>query len=287
VFKLDGATRLTIDRVSTEEVLMASRSLSGIRRDLSMPYYEQLKDLLLEQIQRDGLKPGDLLPSEAEIGDQYGVSRTVVRQAIGDLVNDGLLYRMRGKGTFISRPKLREQFMETTAGFFEDLNAKGHRVESSVLSLGLVDAPTKVAKALNLGKGVPCIELVRLRSVNSEVVAFTKSYLGSSQRGLLEDLEAADLRRTSLYQFLEERWAIMIASAQRFVEATRADAKLARLLGVRSGDPVLYIEAVGRDATGTAIEHFEAWHRADRTRLEIDVFRQRGGATTGVSLRHP
>jgi GntR family transcriptional regulator len=266
---------------------MASQLAGVIRRDVSMPYYEQLKDLILDQIERDGLKPGDLLPSEAEICDRYGISRTVVRQAIGDLVNDGLLHRMRGKGTFVSRPKLREQFMETTAGFFEDLNAKGHRVLSSVLSLGLVEATPKVADALGLRKGASCIELVRLRSVNDEVVAFTKSYVISSQNGLLEDLAAADLRRTSLYRFLETRWAITISSGHRSVEATKADARLARLLGIRSADPVLYIESVGRNAAGVAIEHFQAWHRADRTRLEIDVARHRAGAATGVSLRHP
>jgi GntR family transcriptional regulator len=266
---------------------MASRMSGVIRRDLSVPYYEQLKALILEQIERDGLKPGDLLPSETEIGDRYGISRTVVRQAVGDLVNDGLLHRMRGKGTFVSRPKLREQFMETTAGFFEDLNAKGHRVQSSVLSLGEVPASAKVAKALGEATGVTCIELVRLRSVNGEVVAFTNSYINASKPGLLEDLAAADLRRTSLYKFLEDRWGITISSGHRSVEARKADAKLSRLLEIRSGDPMLYIESVGRDAAGTAIEYFQAWHRADRTKLEIDVARSRAGAATGVSLHHP
>ena len=120
----------------------------AIQRDVNIPYYEQLKRLIVQQIAADGLEPGDLLPSEGELCERYGVSRTVVRQAVGDLVNEGLLQRMRGKGTFVGRPKLREQFIESTVGFFEDLTARGETVESVVLSLELVPATAKVAKAL-------------------------------------------------------------------------------------------------------------------------------------------
>jgi GntR family transcriptional regulator len=251
----------------------------SIRRDVNVPYYEQLKRLLAQQIEDEGLEPGALLPSEGELCERYDVSRTVVRQATGELVNEGLLHRMRGKGTFVARPKLREQFIESTVGFFEDLTGQGHEVISDVLSVDLVEASPKVAEALGVAERTPCIELVRLRSVNDEVVAFTKSYINTSSRDLLEDLRSRDLTGMSLYRVLEDHWNMSIESGHRSLEATKAKGMLAKMLQVRSGEPVLYIESVGCDRAGNAVEYFQAWHRADRTRLEMNVVRNRRPAS--------
>jgi GntR family transcriptional regulator len=250
----------------------------AIQRDVNIPYYEQLKRLIVQQINSDGLQPGDLLPSEGELCERYGVSRTVVRQAVGDLASEGLLQRMRGKGTFVGRPKLREQFIESTVGFFEDPTARGRTVESAVLSLDLVPASAKVAKALDTDAGTSCIELSRVRSVNGDVVALAHSYINSSDPGLLADLRAADLTNASLYRFLEDRWNMRIESGHRSLEASTAKGKVARVLELRPGAPVLYIESVGRDARGVPVEHFQAWYRADRTRLEMDVIREKRSA---------
>jgi GntR family transcriptional regulator len=250
----------------------------AIQRDVNIPYYEQLKRLIVQQIAADGLEPGDLLPSEGELCERYGVSRTVVRQAVGDLVTEGLLQRMRGKGTFVGRPKLREQFIESTVGFFEDLTARGETVESVVLSLELVPATAKVAKALDIDAGSQCIELSRVRSVNGEVVALANSYINSSDARLLKDLRSVDLTSLSLYRFLEEHWNMRIESGHRSLEATTAKGVVARVLELRVGSPVLYIESVGRDSRSVPVEHFQAWHRADRTRLEMDVVREKRSA---------
>jgi GntR family transcriptional regulator len=263
---------------------MSQRPRQKIRRDLNVPYYEQLKHLILQEIELKGLQPGDLLPSEVEFCQEYDVSRTVVRQAIGDLVNEGMLHRMRGKGTFVARPKLREQFMESTVGFFEDLTAQGHRVASEVLSLDLVEAGDRIAQALEVAVNAPVIELVRLRSVNDEVVTFTKSYVNSSSRELLADLRAADLTKTSLYRLLEDNWNLRIDSGQRSIEATKAKGMLATILELRAGEPVLFIESIGRDSAERPVEFFLAWHRADRTRLEMHVVRDNRRVTDDFTM---
>jgi GntR family transcriptional regulator len=255
----------------------------AIQRDVNIPYYEQLKRLIVQQIAADGLEPGDLLPSEGELCDRYGVSRTVVRQAVGDLVGDGLLQRMRGKGTFVGRAKLREQFIESTVGFFEHLTARGQTVQSVVLSLDLAPATAKVAEALGTETGSPCIALSRVRSANGDVVALANSYINSSDPDLLADVRSADLTNASLYRFLEERWDMRIESGHRSLEATTAKGKVARVLELRPGAPVLYIESVGRDSGGVPVEHFQAWHRADRTRLEMDVVREKRSALVANS----
>jgi GntR family transcriptional regulator len=247
----------------------------GVRRDSVVPYYEQLKQVLMGKIEDGEYGPGDLLPSEHELCEKFGVSRTVVRQAIGELVNEGRMYRMRGKGTFVAKPKLNEQFIQSTVGFFEDLTARGHVVESRVMSCEVVQPTERVATALELPDGEgSAIELVRVRSVNDEVVAFTKSYLPFFSQDFFDDLRDTDMSKVSLYRYLEDRWGIRIESGHRSLEAVSATGMLARLLKMEHGGPVLAIESIGRNADGRVVEYFQAWHRADRTRLEMDVVRE-------------
>lgn len=259
----------------------------GIRRDTRLPFYDQLKWLILADIEEKGLKPGELLPSETEMCEQYGVSRTVVRQAIGELVNEGIVVRQRGRGTFVVRPKWPENFMQSTVGFFEDLTGTGLAVKSRVINCEFVKVSKAVADALEIEPGAKRIEVVRLRSVNGELVAFTKSYLNSDDPRLLDSLKAADLSTESLYHVLEERAGLRIESGHRSLEAIAASGLLPKMLDIRSGAPVMYIESVGRDSTGKPIEFFQAWHRADRARLEIDVVRGRGlTAQSSVTSYH-
>lgn len=250
----------------------------GIEREARLPYYEQLKQLIVREIAQEGFEPGHLMPSETEMCATYGVSRTVVRQAVGELVNEGVLQRMRGKGTFVAKPKLSEQFMESTVGFFEDMTSHGHSVSSSVLSIDRVEIAGRIRELMGDDAGSHCIEIVRLRAVNDEVVAFTKSYVNRGDVELLEHLRAVDLSQASLYRILETSFGLRIASGHRSIEATAATGMMTGLLNVAAGDPLLYIESTGRDGSGAVVECFRAWHRADRMKIEMDVVRENRSA---------
>jgi GntR family transcriptional regulator len=237
--------------------------------------YEQLRRELLRQIEDGDPAPGELLATELDLCAHYEVSRSVVRQALRDLVKAGRLYRVRGRGTFVAKPKLHEQFMRTTVGFFEDLTTQGHAVESRVTRCGLVDAPRGAVEALDLAEGARCIELIRVRSVDDEVVAVTNSYMPHFSDAFLADLRRTDLSRASLYGHLQERWGIRIDTGRRALGAMLAGEALANVLQIERGDAVLTIESAGRDSLQRPVEYFESWHRADRARIDIDVIRRR------------
>lgn len=258
----------------------------GIDHDARLPYYEQLKQLIVREIVRDNLQPGHLMPSEAEMCARHGVSRTVVRQAVGELVNERVLQRIRGKGTFVAKPKLSEQFMESTVGFFEDMTSHGHSVSSSVLSIDRVEVVGRARELIGAAPGTHCIEIVRLRAVNDEVVAFTKSYIARDDEALLGQLRAADLATVSLYRILADQFGLRIDTGHRSIEAVSASGMLTKLLEVGGGDPLLYIESVARNAAGDVIECFLAWHRADRMRIEMDVVRDSRSSAGVDSLSH-
>lgn len=244
---------------------------TGISKDAPLPYYEQLKRLLVAQMESGELHSGDMLPSEFELCAHYGVSRTVVRQALGELAAEGRLYRLRGKGTFIARPQLREQFMESTVAFFEDLPTSGDALRRKVLRCELVaagDAPPE----LELPTTAKCVEIDRLRRVDGAVVSLTRHVLPATLHDdLLGAARSFDLERNSIYRFLEDVCGVRVHSGHRSLEAIRSPDELAQLLEMPAGDPVLYVRSVGRERTGQPVEFFEAWHRGDRIQFEIDV----------------
>ena len=243
-----------------------------VSRTSRMPFYEQLRQSLLSQLRDGSLAAGDRLQSEAELCRLYGVSRTVVRQALGELVRNGYLRRIQGKGTFVTEPKLREHFLHTAGGFFHDLASQGHEVRSEVLGCAIQPASASVAQALDLREGAAVVVLERLRRVDGEPMVFTRSYLSTDLApGLATVLDEAELTERSLYSFLEERFGLVIASAIRTVEAVALDRATAGKLEARPGSPGLLLKSVARNRDGRPIEHFEAWHRGDRTMFEISV----------------
>lgn len=246
-----------------------------IDKSSKMPYYVQLKDALTAAIDAGRYQPGDLIPGENELIDRFDVSRTVVRQALAELTNEGRIYRLRGKGSFVSGRKVTDRVSHATLGFFDDLAAAGQRVTNKVLRCELVSASETVATRLGIQPGAKCLELDRVRYVEGDVVAFMRSYLPSALGPrLLTRMKRFDLERNSMYRFLEGIVGVRVHSGHRTVVVQFADDELAAHLDVDAGAPLLFIESIEKDQGGRAVEYSEAWHRSDRFRLEIEVFRR-------------
>src|SRR5690606_1030829 len=122
----------------------------GIDRHSAAPMYDQLRRLIIEHIEQDGLQPGDPLPGEHRPCEQYGVSRTVVRQALAQLEHEGLVERVKGKGTFVARPRTSESLVHTLVGLYEETERRGGHVRSDILRHETVPADADVAAALEL-----------------------------------------------------------------------------------------------------------------------------------------
>lgn len=256
---------------------MPNRLLEGKRFsfDEHLPYYLQLKSLLEEKIDKGELRPNDKLPSEAEICGEFEISRTVVRQALREMEYEGLIFKRKGKGAYVSQPKILETFVQKPSGFYEDMKAQQRKTHSRVLRLELVRAGRRVAKVLQTRTGSRVVLLRRLRFVEDDPVQLVSSYLPHK---LCPELLEADFADRSLYAFLEEH-GIFLARGSRIIEAVRATDEEARQLNVETGAPLLRIESVGYREDGTPVEYYEAVHRGDRTRFRVELVRER--------VRHP
>ena len=138
---------------------MLDISLLGIDRSSRMPIYHQLYEILGAKITRMEWVLGDMIPAEQELVAQYNVSRTAVRQALDVLINEGLIYRQLGRGTFVAHSTL-ERTTTRIVSFTGDMLRRGFRPGTQVLASGLIPAPPDIAEKLNVQPGE---ELVRLR----------------------------------------------------------------------------------------------------------------------------
>src|SRR5450432_2399049 len=150
--------------------------MSNIVRKGPVPRYYQLKEIMRERIGTGEWKPGDLIPSERELSEQYGISRMTARQAITELVNEGLFYREQGKGTFVSRHKITQQLIHLT-GFTEDISARGQRPGTKVISAAMHVADEVIAEKLHINPGTPIFRLQRLRLADEEPLAIELSQI--------------------------------------------------------------------------------------------------------------
>jgi GntR family transcriptional regulator len=256
-------------------------SAAAIDRRSPIPFYFQLTELLTREIATGRWAVGERLPSEPAICEQFGVSRTTVRQALAALESAGLIRREKGRGTFVAEQEPGGWLLQSAHGFYEEAERAGHAVQSRVLGRRVEALPPWASDALRLPEGSDGVTVKRLRWIDDRLVMYVISHFPAV---VAEALLHADLETGSLYRVLEEREGLVVAGGRRVVEATRADPELAGLLEVEPGSPLLYVEAVSWDNRLAPFECYRAWHRADRTKIEVHVVHQEAAAKVGVGL---
>ena len=256
----------------TTELELAHLLRSAVDHASPVPYYAQVKDALREAIERDAWKPGDQLPGEPELCTIFDVSRTVIRQALAELMHDGLIIRAKGKGTFVAEPKISESLVQKLTGFYQDMADRGHPPISRVLKQSIVPANPKVAAFLGVEPGTPIFEIERLRFVQGEPIVLVTTYLPYK---LCPELIHTDLTQQSLYAVLEQQWGLFIARGRRTLEAVGANQYESELLQVEPGAPLMLLESVGYLDDGTPIEYYHALHRGDRSKFSTELIRLR------------
>lgn len=239
-----------------------------ISRNSPVPYYHQLKSLLADEIVSKRWSPGIRLPSEPDIGRHFGVSRTTVRQSLDVLEGEGLIRREKGRGTFVTELFPESWLLQSSQGFYDEAVRKGHEVTSRLLRREVEELPAWAVPALRLSQPQEGVTLERLRWVDGQLVMYVINHLPER---FMETVMGTDLETGSLYRALQKAHAVTVAGGRRIVEAVAADEKIGRLLEVSEGSPLLFVESVSWDEDGAPVECYRAWHRPDRTKIEVQV----------------
>jgi GntR family transcriptional regulator len=239
---------------------------SSRNEDAYPPKYYRLKHALREQIAE--MKANEALPSEADLCQRFEISRTTVRKALSDLVQEGLIYTMQGKGTFVAPRKLTSAWVQQTGGLFADMSERGISVAMQVLELAVITAEENIQKALKVGEGEQVYKLRRLRFVDDQPFDVVTNYLPCR---LFPGLENEDFNQRSLYSVLREKYNVRFERGLRTVEAGACPAEDARLLQIRARSPILIMHSTMYDEKGQVIEHGVVFQRSDVARIEIEV----------------
>lgn len=247
-----------------------SESAGRIDHSSFVPYYVQVKEQVTREIERGDWPPGSLLPSEAELCARFDVSRTVVRQAMQEMEFEGLIYRRRGKGSFVTDRKVHERLVQKLTGFYQDMIDQGHSVTNRVLRQTVAPAGSDIARPLGLEPTAEVVVIERLRLVNGNAINFSVS---SVPYAICPSLLTADLVNQSLYAFIERACHQRIVRGRRTIEAILATDEIAQLLGVDADMPMFRITSICFLADGTPIEHARGYHRGDRSMFEVELLR--------------
>jgi GntR family transcriptional regulator len=231
-----------------------------------------VKEHIVDRITQGAWKAGDQLPGEPELCRLFEVSRTVIRQALDDLTHDGVIVRIKGKGTFVAEPKISEGLVQTLTGFHEDMVKQGYTPFSQILKQERSPASAKIAGYLEVEPGTWLIEIDRLRFVKDVPLALVTTYIPEE---LCPSLLRADLTYQSLYAYLESACKLHIARGKRIIEAVLANERESQLLEIPKGSPLILLDSISYLESGRPVEYYHALHRSDRARFEVELVRLR------------
>ncbi len=234
-------------------------------RDSATPLYIQLADVIRDKITGGEWVPDQKIPSENELNQIYGISRMTARQVLARLVDEGLLFRVQGKGTFVSRRKISTR-SPSYQGIREQLEQQGYATTTEVLSSTVVDADARVAAALSVAEGTPVNSIRRLRRVEGNPISLHESFV---PRALAPEMLERDLAHEQLCTVLDRDFGLRMSSISESLETTTASAAVAKLFGTRSGTPLLLLEQRIAAPDGTPFEFSRISFRGDMIRLEF------------------
>jgi GntR family transcriptional regulator len=236
-----------------------------LKRNSVSPLYTQIYEQLYEQINSGDLKPGDQIPPELNLVEDFGVARVTVRRAIADLVEEGVLVRHAGKGTFVAKPKIERKLVNVTS-FSSRMAAVGMHARSHVVSRAVIPATRLLASELDLELDAPVVSILRVRFSDEEPVSLERVYM-SLQR--FPKLDTISLENISLYDLLEKEYNITPIRSKKLLELAIARPEEAELLHLdRAGAPLFLMRTTvyGQEFP---IEYAKILMRGDRFRFQV------------------
>lgn len=240
-----------------------------LNKNTPIPLYYQLKQWLVEQIDRGDLKPGDFIQSERELSEALEISRMTVRQALLELVNEGKLVRERGKGTFVAEPKVSQDLLRLTS-FSEDMASRGMTPGASVVDVTVNRASPVLQKQLHIGVEDSVLIMTRLRMADDKPMALETTHFPLAK---FPGLEHQDFNNMSIYQYIEEHYGMIPAYASQSIEVGMLNAQEAELLDIHLNSPILFIERITFNAHREPIEYVTSAYRGDRYKLYAELKR--------------
>lgn len=265
-----------MNKISIEEFA------KGIDKSSPIPYYLQLKDVLLKYIEVNQLQSEEQLPGEHDLCRIFDLSRTVIRQTLSVLEQQGIIVRRKGIGAFLAGRKINESLVQKLTGFHQDMTERGTTPVSKVLQQKIIAATVQLSEKLKIAIGSPVLMIERLRFVDDEPLVLVTTFLPYD---LCKGIEKEDLTKQSLYELLEKNHKIVIARGERAIEAVMPTKEQRNLLNINKETPLIKLESISYLSNDVPVEYYYAYHRGDKSRFKVELVRveERGKLKTPLS----
>ena len=231
-----------------------------IDRTTPIPLYYQLKLIIKNDIDSGVLHNGGAIPTEAELSTALGVSRPTIRQCMADLVHDGYLHRMKGKGSFVSSPKIEVNFISKHESVHTIIQNYGYTPSTRVLAFEKIDGIAAINDKLQIAEDEKLFYLSRLSMADGEPMLFSESYTQASR---FDGLLAFNFAERSLYATLKDIYRTPVIVIKREITATNATASEAEMLQIPKSKAICLVYNLAFDETNKPVEYSVSKYRSD------------------------
>ncbi|HEU4635876.1 MAG TPA: GntR family transcriptional regulator [Edaphobacter sp.] len=272
---LKGTAEVHASKVEVTEKGASHAGLAGLPPGLLRPLdkksfeplYAQIQSRLKELIRTGEIGVNDSLPGEAELSRIFSISRMTARHALQGLTNEGLTYRERGRGTFVSPPKVEKEITHLL-GFSAQIRLLGMKASTRVLASAVIPAEGSIAESLELSVHDEVLRLQRLRLADDEPIAIEEVWIPRSR---FPGVEEIDFGKHSLYETLRDRYGVRIGSSRETIGARQATAEESRLLRIAPRSSLLEVSRTLLDVDGQPMEVAHSLYRGDRYRAVLTI----------------
>jgi GntR family transcriptional regulator len=236
-----------------------------------LPLYAQVEAALMASIADGTYAPGAQLPNEASLLSTFGISRTTLQKAVQNLISRGLIEIRRGKGTFVSQPRLTQELTELS-GFVEDMRVHGRHPTGRLLGKQIENASDPVARKLSLEPGAPVVHIQRIRIADGAPLSFDETWL---PKDIGEKVIENDLEVEPIFSLLEQKYDTPLIEAEYRLEAVAADKVVARALEIKAGSPIFLIERTSYSEQGRPVDYEKLHYRGDQIQFVTHLTRRK------------
>ncbi len=240
-------------------------------RNTQLPLYAQVEAVLAARIADGTYPPGAQLPNEASLLASFGISRTTLQKTVQNLITRGLIEIRRGKGTFVTQPRLTQELTELS-GFVEDMRAHGRHPTARLINKQTENASEAVATKLALEPGTPVVHIQRVRIADGTPLSFDETWL---PKDIGEKIIENDLEVEPIFSLLEEKYGIPLLEAEYRLEAISADETIAQALEIKPGSPIFLVERTSYCDEHRPVDYEKLYYRGDQIQFVTRLARRK------------
>lgn len=239
----------------------------NIDRNNSKPLYLQLEELIRESIEKGIYKRDEKIPSESELMNKYDLSRITVRNACNHLVKEGILYRVAGKGTFVSSPKIMTSSL-AYMGFREQLERMGYETTTRLIEKSIIKSTPLISANLNIEENSDVMFIKRLRLVDNEPISLHHTYLSYDK---FKEIYSSDrLESEQLCVLIEDEYGITPKKVLETLESMTTTEEVSQIFETEKGYPLLILEDIMYEEEAKPYEYSKVIFRGDKVKLKYE-----------------